>query len=203
MEPHIKLINTQSPLTGAEYASMQHIPYHEAIKLLMYTVLSPHPNITYAVSTISHFASNPGMPHWEAVYHIYRYLISTQNLHLTYGGTTRPLEGYMDADGIMAKDWKAISSYAFLINGGAMFWALKKQEIVFLSMIESEYIAAIHAMKEALWLCLFIGEVLIPLKVPITLFSDNQSTITLAKKPPISHLHEIHQHSFPFHMLDS
>ena len=81
----------------------------------------------------------------------------------------------------MSKDQKAVSGYTFLIDGGTVSWASKKQEIVSLSTTESEYVAATHATKEALWLCSFIGEVLIPLDEPITLFSDNQSTIALAK----------------------
>ena len=45
---------------------------------------------------------------------------------------------YTDADSSMAKDQKAVSSYAFLIDSGAVSWASKKQEIVSLSMTESE-----------------------------------------------------------------
>ena len=67
MEPHIKLTNTQSPLTGTEYASVQHIPYCKAIRSLMYAVLSTRLDISYAVSTVLCFTSNPGLPHWEAV----------------------------------------------------------------------------------------------------------------------------------------
>ena len=81
----------------------------------------------------------------------------------------------------MSKDQKAILGYAFLIDSGTTSWTSKKQEIVLLSMTESEYVAVMHAMKEALWLCSFIEEVLVPLNKPITLFSDNQSAITLTK----------------------
>ena len=126
MEPHIKLTNAQSPSTGAEYASMQHIPYREAIGSLMYAALGTRPDISYAVSTVSRFSSNPGLPHWEAVRRIYRYLIGTKDLRLTYGGTRKPLHGYMDVDGSMAKDRKAVSGYAFLIDGSAVSWASKK-----------------------------------------------------------------------------
>ena len=143
-----------------------------------------YPNLCsclYAVSTVSRFTSNPGLPHWEAVRRIYRYLIGTKDLQLTYGWTRKLLQGYMDADGSMAEDRKAVSGYAFLIDGGAVSWASKKQEIVSLSTTESEYVAAMHATKEALWLCSFIGEVLVSLDEPITLFSDNQSAIALAK----------------------
>ena len=38
-----------------------------------------------------------------------------------------------------------------------------------------------HTTKEALWLHSFIGEVLVSLNEPTTLFSDNQSTIALTK----------------------
>ena len=49
MEPHIKLTNAQSPSTGAEYASVQHIPYREAIGSLMYAALGTRPDISYAI----------------------------------------------------------------------------------------------------------------------------------------------------------
>ena len=89
---------------------------------------------------------------------------------------------YTDVDGSMAKDQKAVSGYAFLIvDGGAISWASKKQEIISLSTTESEYVAVMHAMKEALWLHSFIGEVLVSLNEPTTLFSNNQSAIVLTK----------------------
>jgi hypothetical protein len=83
---------------------------------------------------------------------IFCYLSGTCNLWLTYGEQSRGLIGYTDADGSMGKDCKAISSYTFLIDSGAVSWSSKKQEIVSLSMTESEYIAATHGVKEALWL---------------------------------------------------
>ena len=129
------------------------------------------------------------MPHWDAVRRVYRYLISTKELHLTYGGEVKPLAGYTDADRSMAEDHRAISGYAFLIDGGAVSWSSKKQEIVSLSTTESKYIAATHAAKEALWLHSLISELFAPLAQPVTLFSDNQSTIALAKD------HQYHAHT--------
>ena len=69
-----------------------------------------------------------------------------------YGGAPSALIGYADADGSMAEDHRAILGYAFLIDGGAMSWSSKKQEIVSLSTTESEYVVAMHTAKEALWL---------------------------------------------------
>ena len=70
---------------------------------------------------------------------------------------------------------------AFLIDGGAISWSSKRQEIVSLSTTESEYVAVTHATKEALWLRSLITEVFSPVEGPIMLFSDNQSAIALAK----------------------
>jgi hypothetical protein len=181
MEPSTRLHSGQSPSTGAEYAAMRHIPYREAVGSLMYTSLGTRPDISYAVTTISRFSGNPGMPHWDAVRRIYCYLLGTKDLRLTYGGVQSVLVGYADADGSMAEGRRAISRYAFLIDGGAVSWSSKRQEIVSLSTTESEYVAATHATKEALWLRSFIGELFTPILEPTTLFSDNQSAITLTK----------------------
>ena len=72
--------------------------------------------------------------------------------HNTYGETKQTLEGYANADGSMAEDRHAITGYAFLINGGALSWSFKCQEIVLLSTTKSEYVTVTHSMKEALWL---------------------------------------------------
>lgn len=181
MEPSTKLHSGQSPTTGAEHAAMHHIPYREAVGSLMYASLGTRPDISYAVTTVSRFSSNPGHSHWDAVRRIYRYLLGTTDLKLTYGGVENALVGYADADGSMGEDRRAISGYAFLIDGGAVSWSSKRQEIVSLSTTESEYIAATHATKEALWLRSFIGQLFEPLIEPITLFSDNQSAIALTK----------------------
>ena len=66
--------------------------------------------------------------------------------------------GYVDADGTTQEHQHTIMGFAFLINGGAILWGSKKQELVTLSTAESEYIAATHAAKEAIWLQRLIGE---------------------------------------------
>ena len=67
------------------------------------------------------------------------------------------------------------------MNGGAISWSSKKQNLVTLSTAESEYVAATYATKEALWLRRIIGENFQPLKKPITLYSNSQSAIALTK----------------------
>ena len=109
MDTNIRLTTSQSPSTTAEIAEMHDIPYHEAVGSLMYVALSTHPNIAFAIQTVSRFSINPGPAHWEAVKHIFRYLKGTIDLWLSYGDQKMKLIGYTDADGSMAKDRHAIS----------------------------------------------------------------------------------------------
>jgi hypothetical protein len=92
------------------------------------------------------------------------------------------IEGYAFEDGSMMEDRKAISGYAFIINGGAVSWSTKTQEIISLSTTESEYVAATYAAKEALWLRSLISQLLGVSLPATTLFSDNQSAIALTKE---------------------
>ena len=113
---------------------------------------------------------------------IFRYLKGTRDLWLSYGNTVKELEGYADADGSMAEDRKAISGYAFLIHGGAVSWSAKRQEIISLSTTESEYVAAVYAAKEAMWLRSLIFQLFGINLEATTIFSDNQSAIALTKE---------------------
>ena len=72
-----------------------------------------------------------------------------------------------------------ISAYVFQIDGGSISWSCQKQSIIALSSTEAEFIALTHTMKEAIWLRNLITEVFQPLNLPIKLYSDNQSAITI------------------------
>jgi hypothetical protein len=85
----------------------------------------------------------------------------------------------MDTDGTMQEHRHAISGHVFLIDGGAISWSSRKQELVTLSTAEAEYVATMHTAKEALWLQRLIHELFPLLKQPMLLYCDNQSTLKL------------------------
>ena len=182
MDPSIRLTSAQSPSTTEELGAMRNIPYHEVVVSLMYATLGTRPDICFAVQTVSRFNSKPGLAHWEAVKRIFRYLKGTKELWLAYGGSKRELVGFVDADGSMGEDRRAISGYAFISNGGAVSWSAKRQEIISLSTTESEYIAATYTAKEALWLRQIILQLFGIDLTATTLFCDNQSAIALTKE---------------------
>ena len=64
----------------------------------MYAALGMHPDIAFAVQTISHFSTKAGLAHWEAVKQVFCYLKGTADLWLSYGMMKMKLTGYTDAD---------------------------------------------------------------------------------------------------------
>lgn len=131
---------------------MRDVPYYEAMGSLMWACLGMRSDIAFAVTTLSRYTKNPGMPHWD-VKQVFWYMKGTKDLWLQYGGEEKKeLIGYSDADGSMAEDQHAVNGYIFILNGGAILWSCKRQELVSLSTTESKYIGMIHATKEALWI---------------------------------------------------
>lgn len=103
---------------------------------------------------------------------MFPYLLGTKRVLLVDGGAHRGLEGFVHVDGASQEHRPAITQYVFLVNGGAILRASKKQELVTLSIAESEYVAAMLAAKEALWLRRLIGKVFRPLAPSTSLYSD-------------------------------
>ena len=143
--------------------------------------MATRPDISFAVAILSQFLEDPGIIQWNAVKHIYCYLLSTKRYQLTYGESKNDLEGYTDADWSTQEHQHTISGYAYLINGGAISCFLHKQELITLSTAKAEYVATTDAAKEAIWLQQLISEVFHLIDDPITLHCDNQSAIALMK----------------------
>ena len=189
IDPSAHLSTSQSLKTAQEFAEMKSKPYHEAVGSLMYALSGMRPDITYAVAILSRFVQNPGLLHWNAMKCVFAYLAGTKDLWLTYGMSSMDLEGYLDANGLMHEERKAILGYAFLLDRGAVSWSSKKQEIITLSTMEAEYVAAMQATKEAIWLRSLLGELFGEFTSPTTLYGDNQFVIALTCD------HQYHAHT--------
>ena len=76
--------------------------YANLIGSLMYLAIATRPDIAYAINKLAQFTSVPKPKHWTAVKRIFRYLKSTKNYKLTYGGSdellNEELNIYCDAD---------------------------------------------------------------------------------------------------------
>ncbi|KAD4889451.1 hypothetical protein E3N88_21524 [Mikania micrantha] len=178
-----KLSKDQCPKTDEDIAEMAKVPYASAVGSLMYAMVCTRPDIAHAVGLVSRYMSNSGKEHWEAVKWLLRYLKGTSKMGLCFKGKDTVLRGYTDADlGGCKELYKSTTGYVFSMGGTAVSWMSRLQRSVALSTTEAEYMAAVEASKELIWLKNFLEE--LGKKQPDSpLYCDNQSEIHLGKNP--------------------
>lgn len=181
---HFKLSSNLAPKTDDEINLIRHIPYSSATGSLMDAMVCTRPDLAYSASLVSRFMSNPGNYHWSVVKWIFRYLKGSKCIGLIYGKTaehSNGLSGFVDADfaGDLDKR-RSLTGYLFTLYGNAVSWKANLQTIVALSTTESEYVALIEAVKEAIWLKGLINE-LEGKAIPTIIWCDSQSAICLSK----------------------
>nr|ABA92101.2 retrotransposon protein, putative, Ty1-copia subclass [Oryza sativa Japonica Group] len=156
------------------------LEYSQIIGSLMYLASATRPDISFAVSKLSRFTSNPGDDHWRALERVMRYLKGTIELGLHYTGYPAVLEGYSDSNWISDVDEiKATSGYVFTLGGGAVSWRSCKQTILTRSTMEAELTALDTATDEAEWLRDLLMDLPIVEKpvLAILMNCDNQTVI--------------------------
>jgi hypothetical protein len=187
MDPGLCLDASMGASTDEEIAFMRQVPYLSAVGALMYLAITTRPDITNAVSILARFNSNPGPTHWKAVKHLFRYLKGTIDLKLTYKPDPNSNElftTFSDADHGGSKDsGRSTGGYLVKFGTGAVSWSSKLQPIVALSTTEAEYIAAVEAGKEIMWMRNILKEFGYKISEPSVLKMDNQSAISVAKNP--------------------
>lgn len=89
--------------------------------------------------------------------------------------------GYCDADWAGDQDERrSTTGYVFVLQGGAISWATRKQPTIALSSTEAEFMSMVAAIQEALWLKRFESELFADATPSIQLNCDNQGAIKLA-----------------------
>nr|AAV44166.1 putative polyprotein [Oryza sativa Japonica Group] len=154
--------------------------YSQIIGSLMYLASATRPDISFAVSKLSRFVSNPEDDHWQALKRVMRYLKGTMSYGIHYTGYPKVLEGYSDSNWISdADEIKATSEYAFTLGGGAVSWKSCKQTILTRSTMEAELTALDTATVEAEWLRELLMDLPVVEKVvpAILMNCDNQTVI--------------------------
>ncbi|KAL0378959.1 UNVERIFIED_CONTAM: Retrovirus-related Pol polyprotein from transposon TNT 1-94 [Sesamum radiatum] len=129
------------------------LEYSKMIGCLMYAMTNTRPDIAYAVGKLSRFTSNPSTHRWQAIRRITN-----------------------------VEDHSSTSGWVFLLGGGAISWASKKQTCITNSTMESEFVALAAAGKEAEWLRNLIPEIpLWPKPIsPIPIHCDSSATLAKA-----------------------
>ncbi|GAB2274148.1 hypothetical protein Dimus_039069 [Dionaea muscipula] len=151
---HFILSKQQSPKTDSEKIKMESVPYLNAIGSVMYSMVSTRPDLSFSISLLSRFMSNPGPDHWNALKWLLRYLNCTAASGLLFKKWTNELDlvGYVDADFAGDRDGrKSTTAYCITVGGNCVSWKTQLQPLVALSTTEAEYVAITDIFKEGIW----------------------------------------------------
>lgn len=111
-------------------------------------------------------------------------------MFLVYGGKEGlSIKGYIDTIFQTERDdSRSQSGFIFLINGEEMCWRSSKQETLADSKTESEYTTINEAVKEAIWLGMFISDLdVVPSMLELgEIFYANKGVVSFSKQG-ISH----------------
>ncbi|GAQ92986.1 hypothetical protein KFL_012360010 [Klebsormidium nitens] len=185
-----KLAREGKPLDTAKF------PYSELIGSLLYLSVCTRPDIAQAVGALARCTSAPTEAHRTAALRVVRYLAGTAEAGITFGGSGEVLEAFCDADYARDVDTRrSTTGYVFLMYRRAVSWSSRLQPTVAASTVESEYMSAGQAVKEALWFRKLGGDLGLNLR-RVKIYCDNQGAPRLLKHPIASqrpkHIDVIH-----------
>nr|GEV50083.1 zinc finger, CCHC-type [Tanacetum cinerariifolium] len=136
--------------------AVSQLEYSKVIGCLIYVMTCTMPDIAFAVGKLS---------------------------SLVYTNYPSVLEGYIDTSWISNNEENSSTNgWVFLLGGGAISWAFKKQTCITGSTMESEFMALAAPSKEAKWLRNLILEILLWSKPipPISICCDGAATLAKA-----------------------
>ncbi|GJS04532.1 zinc finger, CCHC-type containing protein, partial [Tanacetum coccineum] len=130
------------------------LKYSMVIGCLMYAMTCTRPDIAFVVCKLSRYTSNPNTQYWQAIQRVLNNI----------------------------EDNSSTSGWVFLLGGGAISWASKKQTCITSSTMESEFMALAAADKEVEWLGNLILEILLWSKpiAHISIRCDSAATLVKA-----------------------
>jgi hypothetical protein len=158
----------------------------------MYASTLTRPDIAYAVNQCARFMANPGPPHVAAAKQILKYLKGTKSRKLTYrrqtGKLANTLVSYADADhAACIETRRSVTGYIVMLNGAAVSWQSKRQQVTALSTAEAEYYAASNAACEILYLRRILEDLGFAQQGPTTMWEDNAACIHMSETSAMYH----------------
>jgi hypothetical protein len=154
--------------------------YSSIVGMLLYLSTNTRPDITFAVSQVARFSSNPKQSHAKAIKIIVRYLAGTINKGIIFSpAKDLKLDAWSDSDfaGLHGSEHqdnpvssKSRTGYIIFFGNCPLVWRSSLQTEAATSTFHAEYVALSTCAKVIIWIQI----------VPTKIFEDNSSAYLLA-----------------------
>ncbi|KAJ1598481.1 hypothetical protein NDA14_001578 [Ustilago hordei] len=181
------MVPMQSIPEGTLVASAaQQKEYLVIVGKLLWVANSTWPDLSLTVSVLTRHMHEPSQEHYQAAQWVLCYLEGTKNVGLVYRGnmSQEPLIVHSDANwasNATIQRRSTLGSVA-LVYRNPVAWKSATQKCVSLSAVEAEFIAAMEATREVLFLKQLLCSIGIATGTP-TVYSDNTGCIQVSKDP--------------------
>eukprot|EP00253_Pinus_taeda_P031528 PITA_31528 len=168
---------------GFEITDLGYVHYYLGIEVTQHLKSIFLSQKKYIGDLLNRFMQNLCEGHWSASKIVLKYLKGTQDFGLKYTQVGDfNLIGYSDSDFDGDKE-TGVSTFGYATSLGSLsvFWRSPKQSVVADSTTEVEYVAAIEATKEIVWLRKFLEDLQVKQVHSTPLMIDNTSAVKLAK----------------------
>jgi transposase InsO family protein len=156
--------------------------YQVVIGSLLYAACTTRPDLSYSVSRLGRYASNPGAAHWAALKRVLQYVKGTLHHGISFDKNAElDMHAFTDASYAGCPDTRrSTTGLVFFACGGPICWESRRQRSVALSTMEAELMALSDGAKRGIWVRKILSGVLGRGDLPATeLKCDNQATIRI------------------------
>jgi len=156
--------------------------YISILMSLMYVAIRTRLDILKEVTYLTTFVNDPSATEWYKLYKVIGYLKKYSKLSLVFtSNESNKLEIYADASYRVHENTAGHSGIIIRLYGNTIFGKSNKQKIITKSSTEAELIALDEATTYCIWIMELLNELNINYEIPVLIYQDNLSTITLAE----------------------
>jgi hypothetical protein len=184
--------------------------YQQLLGCLMYIMLGTRPDLSFSITYFSQFQNKVSQKHYNYLLRVLKYLVTTSTRKLTFtksADENNIFTVYSDASWASCNiSRRSVTGFCFMLHNNVTLWKSKKQNIVALSSTESEFLSLCEALREFAWYTRILADLSVKLPRPVIIHEDNQSCISLLRKPNLNSKRSKHidvKYHFVKDMLES
>ena len=156
--------------------------YESTVDNIMYVATNIRSNIMFAICLLNKFCSNFDFIHMIVLQRLFKCIQNILFYDIEYAFDEQDSHDFVDANWTEnVEDRRFTNEYVFFIDDDAIFWVVKRQDLVALFNCEFEYYALNEIDKKVKWLRFFLFEFDHIDEIFVQIWTNNQETIVFSK----------------------